>query len=145
MEENPMKISQRAQSIQESPIRKLSAIANAAKARGTTVYHLNIGQPDIATPPAFMERIIHYKEKVLSYGPSDGLEALKTAIAKFLKDEKKDMTMKAGYYGSRLPEMKHGPYDIPLGCVTMEIRYQDPSKPIDPECTLLKNKLGAPR
>ena len=63
----------------------------------------------------------------------------------FLKDEKKDITMKAGYYGSRLPEMKHGPYDIPLGCVTMEIRYQEPSKPIDPECTLLKNKLGAPR
>ena len=63
----------------------------------------------------------------------------------FLKDEKKDITMKAGYYGSRLPQMKHGPYDIPLGCVTMEIRYQDPSKPIDHECTLLKNKLGAPR
>lgn len=63
----------------------------------------------------------------------------------FLTDEKKNITMKAGYYGSRLPEMKHGPYDIPLGCVTMEIRYQDPSKPIDPECTLLKNKLGAPR
>ena len=63
----------------------------------------------------------------------------------FLKDEKKDITMKAGYYGSRLPQMKHGPYDIPLGCVTMEIRYQDPSKPIDSECTLLKNKLGAPR
>ena len=63
----------------------------------------------------------------------------------FLKDEKKNITMKAGYYGSRLPEMKHGPYDIPFGCVTMEIRYQDPSKPIDPECTLLKNKLGAPR
>ncbi len=63
----------------------------------------------------------------------------------FLKDEKKNITMKAGYYGSRLPQMKHGPYDIPLGCVTMEIRYQDPSKPIDPECTLLKNKLGAPR
>ena len=63
----------------------------------------------------------------------------------FLKDEKKNITMKAGYYGSRLPEMKHGPYDIPLGCVTMEIRYQDPSKPIDHECTLLKNKLGAPR
>ncbi|MEK0452918.1 MAG: hypothetical protein AGIKBDMD_00868 [Synergistaceae bacterium] len=63
----------------------------------------------------------------------------------FLKDEKKNITMKAGYYGSRLPQMKHGPYDIPLGCVTMEIRYQDPSKPIDSECTLLKNKLGAPR
>ncbi|MCU0275293.1 MAG: pyridoxal phosphate-dependent aminotransferase [Acidobacteria bacterium] len=75
-----MKISQRAQNIQESPIRKLSALANAAKKRGTTVYHLNIGQPDIDTPPAFMERIINYKEKVLSYGPSDGLEALKVAM-----------------------------------------------------------------
>jgi aspartate aminotransferase len=78
-----MNISQRAQNIQESPIRKLSAIANAAKARGTTVYHLNIGQPDIDTPPAFMERIIHYKEKVLSYGPSDGLEALKVAMVNY--------------------------------------------------------------
>jgi hypothetical protein len=63
----------------------------------------------------------------------------------FLKDEKKNITMKSGYYGCRLPEMKHGPYDIPLGCVTMEIRYQDPTKPIDPKCSLMKNKLGAPR
>ena len=78
-----MKISQRAQNIQESPIRKLAALANAAKKRGTTVYHLNIGQPDIDTPPAFMERIINYKEKVLSYGPSDGLEALKTAMIRY--------------------------------------------------------------
>ena len=45
----------------------------------------------------------------------------------FLKDEKKDITMKAGYYGSRLPEMKHGPYDIPLGCVTMPIVPKDAS------------------
>lgn len=78
-----MKISQRAQSIQESPIRKLTSLAIAAKKRGTTVYHLNIGQPDIDTPPAFMERIIHYKEKVLSYGPSDGLEALKAAMVNY--------------------------------------------------------------
>lgn len=104
-------------------------------------------------------------EKVLSYDPETGnytrlLKFPQTKVPDllshdfceevyilegFLKDEKKDITMKAGYYGSRLPEMKHGPYDIPLGCVTMEIRYQDPSKPIDPECTLLKNKLGAPR
>lgn len=63
----------------------------------------------------------------------------------FLTDVAKKLMMKAGYYGSRLPEMKHGPYDIPLGCVTVEIRYQDPSKPISQQCTLLKNKLGAPR
>jgi len=78
-----MKISQRAQNIQESPIRKLSALANAAKKRGTTVYHLNIGQPDIQTPDIFMKKIIDYKEKVLSYGPSDGLEALKVAMVHY--------------------------------------------------------------
>ncbi len=80
-----MKISQRAQNIQESPIRKLTSLANAAKKRGTTVYHLNIGQPDIETPAVFMQRIIDYKEKVLSYGPSDGLEALKTAMIHYFE------------------------------------------------------------
>jgi len=80
-----MKISVRAQNIQESPIRKLSALANAAKKRGTTVYHLNIGQPDIDTPAVFMKRIIDYKEKVLSYGPSDGLEALKVAMIHYFE------------------------------------------------------------
>ena len=63
----------------------------------------------------------------------------------FLTDVKKGITLKKGYYGSRLPGMEHGPYSIPLGCMTLEIRYQDPSKPIDPECSLLKNKLGLPR
>ncbi len=78
-----MNISQRAQSIQESPIRKLTAIANAAKKRGTTVYHLNIGQPDIHTPEVFFQKIYDHEEKVLSYGPSDGLEALKTAMVHY--------------------------------------------------------------
>ena len=63
----------------------------------------------------------------------------------YLKDTNKDITMGKGYYGSRLPGMKHGPYSIPLGCMTMEFRYQDPNKPIDPECSLLKYKLGAPK
>ena len=89
-----MKISQRAQHIQESPIRKLTALANAAKKRGTTVYHLNIGQPDIDTPPAFMERIVHYQEKVLSYGPSDGLEALKLAMIRYFEHFKIQLEVK---------------------------------------------------
>jgi hypothetical protein len=63
----------------------------------------------------------------------------------YLTDTTKKITVKKGYYGSRLPGMEHGPYDIPLGCMTMEVRYQDPSKPVNPECSLLKNKLGAPR
>lgn len=63
----------------------------------------------------------------------------------YLTDINKNLTMSKGFYGSRLPGMKHGPYSIPLGCTTLEFRYQDPSKPIDPECSLLKMKLGAPR
>lgn len=61
----------------------------------------------------------------------------------YLYDKNKKLTMKAGYYGSRLPGMKHGPYDISLGCMTMEFRYQDPSKPISKDCSLIKDKLGA--
>jgi len=63
----------------------------------------------------------------------------------YLNDTQKGLTMAKGYYGSRLPGMRHGPYEIPLGCVTMEIRYQEPSQPIDPENSLLKHKLGGPR
>lgn len=62
----------------------------------------------------------------------------------YLTDLEKKITMKTGYYGCRPVGMLHGPYDIPLGCTTMEIRYQDPSKPVDPECSLLKEKLGFP-
>ena len=96
-----MKISARAQSIQESPIRKLTALANAAKKRGTIVYHLNIGQPDIHTPTVFLEKIIAYGEKVLSYGPSDGLEALKEAMANYfayfkIKLENKNIVIATG-------------------------------------------------
>jgi aspartate aminotransferase len=89
-----MKISQRAQNIQESPIRKLSALANAAKKAGTTVYHLNIGQPDIDTPPVFRQRIAEYREKVLSYGPSDGLEALKVAMIRYFEHFKIGLEVK---------------------------------------------------
>ena len=45
-----MILSQRIQSLTASPIRKLSPYADAAKAAGKKVYHLNIGQPDIKTP-----------------------------------------------------------------------------------------------
>lgn len=106
------------------------------------------------------------REKILSYDPETGnytrllkfppqtyVPDLLThdfceeiyVLEGYLTDVTKKITLKKGYYGSRLPGMKHGPYDISLGCMTMEIRYQDPDKPIDPECSLLKNKLGAPR
>ncbi len=66
-------------------------------------------------------------------------------VAGYLIDLGKNITIAPSYYGSRLPGMKHGPYDIPLGCTTIEFRYQDPNKPLDRECSLLKEKLGAPR
>ena len=75
-----MDISKRAKNIQASPIRKLAAIANKTKERGIQVYHLNIGQPDISTPSVFYQNIRDFPNKVLSYGPSDGLEDLKNIL-----------------------------------------------------------------
>jgi aspartate aminotransferase len=78
-----MKISQRAVSIQESPIRKLAPLAAAARAQGVKIFNLNIGQPDVATPPEFLRAVSGFKEKVLEYGPSDGLPELREAMATY--------------------------------------------------------------
>jgi len=81
------KLSQRSYDVQESPIRKLTPYADEAKKRGVKVYHLNIGQPDIETPETFWKSVRNYGEKVLKYGPSNGipqyLEALKGYYNKF--------------------------------------------------------------
>jgi aspartate aminotransferase len=69
-----MKISERADNIQESPIRKLKPLADRAKVRGIKIYHLNIGQPDIETPQEIIEVYKRYNEKVLAYGPAQGLD-----------------------------------------------------------------------
>ena len=78
-----MQISRRAISIQESPIRKLAPLAAAARARGVKIFNLNIGQPDVPTPPEFLRAVAGFKEKVLEYGPSDGLPALRQAMAAY--------------------------------------------------------------
>jgi aspartate aminotransferase len=56
-----------------SPIRKLVPLGDQAKKRGTHVYHLNIGQPDIETPAEFYDAVREYKEKVIAYGNSQGI------------------------------------------------------------------------
>ncbi len=81
-----MKISKRAINTQESPIRKLAGVATAAKARGINVYHLNIGQPDIATPDEFYQGIKDFSGNVLCYGPSDGMPELKDAMIKYFSN-----------------------------------------------------------
>jgi aspartate aminotransferase len=65
-------LSRRAHEMPASPIRKLAPLADAAKARGTRVLHLNIGQPDIETPACIRERLKQLDHRVLEYSPSSG-------------------------------------------------------------------------
>lgn len=64
-----------------SPIRKLTPLADAAKARGIAVHHLNIGQPDIKTPAPIIEAYRSFNAEVLAYGPSMGIPELRRSIA----------------------------------------------------------------
>ena len=66
-----------------SPIRKLVPYADAAKKRGTTVYHLNIGQPDIETPHSILEAVKHYDIKVLEYSHSAGNESYRKKLVEY--------------------------------------------------------------
>ncbi|MEO1804546.1 MAG: pyridoxal phosphate-dependent aminotransferase [Bacteroidota bacterium] len=76
-------LSRRAEIIPSSPIRKLVPFAEGAKARGAHVYHLNIGQPDLETPPAYWEAIEQAELKVLAYSHSAGHIDVRTAIANY--------------------------------------------------------------
>ena len=78
-----MDLSQRAQRIQESPIRKLKPLADQTEARGIKIYHLNIGQPDIETPKEIREVYQKYDEKVLAYGPAQGLDLYRKNLVNY--------------------------------------------------------------
>jgi aspartate aminotransferase len=78
-----MQLSQRARLAPPSPIRKLVPLADAAKARGVRVYHLNIGQPDIPTPEAMWEAVRQAKIEVLSYSPSGGIPEFLAALRRY--------------------------------------------------------------
>ena len=78
-----MKLSQRAMEIQASPIRKLMPHADAAKKRGLKVYHLNIGQPDIPTPQVMIDAYHSFSDKVLAYGPSQGLDIYRQGLVRY--------------------------------------------------------------
>lgn len=73
-------ISQRAAAMPASPIRRLVPYAEAARARGVEVIHLNIGQPDLETPPQFFEAIQNAHLKVLEYSHSAGLESYRRKL-----------------------------------------------------------------
>jgi len=81
-----MKISKRIANMQFSPIRKLAPYGNAATLKGLKVYHLNIGQPDIATPDTFIEGVRSYNENVLKYSSSQGIDPLIESFIKYYKE-----------------------------------------------------------
>lgn len=75
--------SRRGREMPASPIRKLVPLSNAAKARGIKVYHLNIGQPDLPSPPQAFEALKNIDLKLFEYSPSDGLPSLRRKLAEY--------------------------------------------------------------
>ena len=80
-----LQISQRGLEMPPSPIRKLVPFADAAKKKGIKVYHLNIGQPDIETPPQIMDAVKHTNIKVLEYSHSAGNESYRKKLTEYYK------------------------------------------------------------
>ena len=77
------KLSERAEQMPASPIRRLVPYADAAKARGIKVYHLNIGQPDIETPECAREAVREAGAKVVSYSNSAGNLSFREGLVKY--------------------------------------------------------------
>ena len=76
-------ISNRGCAMPSSPIRKLTPLANDAKARGIKVYHLNIGQPDLPTPQKALDVMKSIDRNILEYSPSQGFLSLRQKLAKY--------------------------------------------------------------
>jgi aspartate aminotransferase len=84
-----------------SPIRKLVPFAEEAKKRGIKIYHLNIGQPDIETPPETLEAVRNSDFKILEYSHSAGNESYRKKLA--------------GYYHSVGIEVSHNEIIVTTG------------------------------
>ena len=78
-----LKPSQRGEMMPPSPIRKLVPFAEKAKAQGIKVHHLNIGQPDIETPPTIMDAVKNADIKVLAYSHSAGNESYRKKLVQY--------------------------------------------------------------
>lgn len=94
------RLSQRGSVVPPSPIRKLAPLAAEAHARGIKIYSLNIGQPDLPTPPEAFAALESVDRTVLEYSPSDGLPILREKLSKY-------------YHGFNIPA---DPEDIIVTC-----------------------------
>ena len=80
-----MQISINANRCEPSPMRKFHPLAVAAENQGKKIYHLNIGQPDLATPPAYFEAVRQFDRRTLAYDASPGNPGLIEAIRRYYK------------------------------------------------------------
>lgn len=87
-----LQISERGQLMPPSPIRKLVPYAEAAKRKGIHVFHLNIGQPDVETPPAIMDAVRNAHIPVLEYSHSAGNESYRRKLVQYYKKVGIDVT-----------------------------------------------------
>lgn len=76
-------LSERGFEMPASPIRRLAPLANEAIKRGIKIYRLNIGQPDLPTPPQAFEALKNINRDVLEYSPSDGLPSLRAKLKEY--------------------------------------------------------------
>ena len=95
-------ISNRARSMQASPLRKLASIAEERKKNGIKVYHLNIGQPDLPTDKVFYEQLLKIPQTTVAYAPSNGMPQTIRAWKKYFEqvgihfDEKEIIVTQGG-------------------------------------------------
>ena len=80
-----LQVSDRGQQMPSSPIRRLVPYAEAAKRKGIHVYHLNIGQPDVETPPAILNAVRNADITVLEYSHSAGNESYRRKLVQYYK------------------------------------------------------------
>ena len=81
-----MQISINANRCEPSPMRKFHPLAMAAKKQGKKIYHLNIGQPDLPTPPAFYEAVHDFCDRTLEYEASPGRPVMIDAVKNYYKE-----------------------------------------------------------
>lgn len=87
-----VKSSTRGLELSQSPIRSLIPFAREAKAKGIEILHLNIGQPDIETPVAALNKVKGLQDEVISYGSSEGMLTLRERVARYYKKFQIDIT-----------------------------------------------------
>ena len=83
--EKTSKVSLRGHEMPESPISKLVPLAAAAKERGTKVYHLNIGQPDLPTPQVGLDALKNIDRKLLEYTTPEGFPSYRKKLVDYYR------------------------------------------------------------